>query len=121
MVIADAIREAETEYVVYFLLDAYLNSNSRRAALSHLPAPISVLPLRGQNDTKARFILLESEFAAATKRRDDQTSGAIKEALRVFGAAVQRLQSLDMEGSSTATTRRASGECHDALPSAGAE
>ena len=98
MVIADAIREAETEYVVYFLLDAYLNSNSRRVALSELPAPISVLPLRGKNDAQARFILLKAEFDAAMKRQPD-------DAAKNVGA----------------TCKSASGESHSALPTSAAE
>ena len=44
MVIAAAIREAETEYVVYFLLEAYLATANRRAALTQLPASITTLP-----------------------------------------------------------------------------
>ena len=95
MVIADAIREAETAYVVYFLLEAYLNTASRREALKDLPARIVVLPLTGRHDTKSRFALLMRELDAASKRLDDAACTAIKEAITVFSAALQRLEFLE--------------------------
>ena len=93
MVIANAIREAETEYVVFFLLEAYLNCESRRAALKNLPAQIGAVPLTGIPDAQSRRTLLLHELDIASRRPDDVS--AIQEALGVFTAAVQRLHSLD--------------------------
>ena len=104
MVIAEAIREAETEYVVYFLLEAYLNAESRREALKTLPARISALPVTGKQDTKSRFSMLQAAFAAASRNGDEAARAASKEALVVFGEAVLRLQALE-----TVATRRVTG------------
>ena len=95
MVIAAAIREAETEYVVYFLLEAYLATANRRAALTHLPASITTLPLVGSHDAQSRVALLTHELAAATTRRDDEACCAIEEALSVLSAALCRLDTLE--------------------------
>jgi hypothetical protein len=97
MVIADAIREAETEYVVFFLLKAYLDTESRRQALKHLPARITRLPVTDKEDARARYMLLNAEFDAAARRGDDKARPSIKEALAVFGAAVLRLQALEKQ------------------------
>jgi hypothetical protein len=105
MVIADAISEAETEYVVYFLLEAYLNTASRRAALQGVSDRIIMLPLTGRHDTKLRFELLKAELAEAAGRRDDEAGATIKEAVMVFGAALQRLESLERKRPLAARSR----------------
>ncbi|MDB5809072.1 MAG: hypothetical protein JWN94_1194 [Betaproteobacteria bacterium] len=97
MVIADAIREAETAYVVYFLVEAYLNTESRRNALKSLSSRIAALPLTGKYDAKSRCAMLKTELDSASTRRDDKTCVIVKEALSVFGAAVQRLEVLEMQ------------------------
>lgn len=96
MVIAAAIGEAETEYVVYFLLEAFLATANRRAALTNLPARITTLPLIGRHDAQSRAALLTHELAAATTRRDDDACCAIQEALSVLSAALHRLDTLSM-------------------------
>lgn len=97
MVIADAIREAETEYVVFFLLKTYLDTESRRAALKQLPAKITRVPIADKEDARSRYMLLNAEYDAAARRGDDKLRPSIKEALAVFGAAVLRLEALDKE------------------------
>jgi hypothetical protein len=95
MVIADAISEAETEYVVYFLLEAYLNTASRRTALQSVPERIIMLPLTGRHDAKLRFALLQAELDERAGRQDDEAGAAIREAVMVFSTAVRRLESLE--------------------------
>jgi hypothetical protein len=95
MVIAAAIGEAETEYVVYFLLEAYLATANRRAALTTLPARITTLPLVGRHDAQSRAALLTDELDAATNRRDEAGCCAIQDALSVFSAALHRLDALE--------------------------
>jgi hypothetical protein len=97
MVIADAIREAETAYVVYFLIEAYLNTESRRSALKNLPSRIAALPLTGKYDARSRFAMLKAEFAAASQKGDEKTCAVVKEALTVFEAAVQRLEAFETQ------------------------
>ena len=97
MGIADAIRGADSEHVVYFLLCAYINTATHGDELTTLPERIVALPLAGRDDAKSRFTLLMYELDAASKRLDDGACLTIKEALTVFSAAVQRLQSLDSQ------------------------
>ena len=95
MVIAAAIGEAETEYVVYFLLEAYLATASRRDALKKLSARITRLPLIGRSDARSRVALPTDERDAATNRRDEAACCAIHEALSVFSTAFHRLDTLE--------------------------
>ena len=95
MVIADAISEAETEYVVYFLLEAYLNTASRRAALQSVPERIIMLPLTGRHDAKLRSALLTTELNERAGCQDDEAGAAIREAAMVFSTALRRLETLE--------------------------
>ena len=110
MVIAAAIGEAETEYVVYFLLEAYLATAGRRDALKKLPARITMLPLIGRHDARSRVALLTDELDAATNRRDEAGCRAIQEALSVFNAALHRLDTLE------SNRPCAPGDCADQPP-----
>ena len=94
MVLTDVMRHAETEYVILFLLSAYINSTAQWGGLQNPTAPLGTLPLAGRDDAKSRFIKLMFELDAASKRLDHDACAAIKEALSVFGIAVHRLQSL---------------------------
>lgn len=92
MVIVNAIREADTAYVVYFLLEAYLNTASRRLQLARV-APESIrVPVTGRHDVSMRYESLQAKLAAdefiaeRTASRD-----AIEEALAVFAAALLKL------------------------------
>ncbi len=114
MVIADAISEAETEYVVYFLLEAYLNTASRRAALESVPERIIMLPLTGRHDVKLRFALLTTELNERAGRAEDEAGAAIKEAVMVFTAALRRLESLERKRSLTVRSANRGGD-HTAM------
>jgi len=95
MVITDVIREAETEYVIYFLLSSYINAARHGDMLKSLPEPVAALPLTGKTDARLRFDRLLFELDAASKRLDDKACDSIKEALTVFGTALYRLTLLD--------------------------
>jgi hypothetical protein len=95
MVITDVIREAETEYVIYFLLMAYINAARNSDTPNSLPEQIAALPLTGKDDARLRFEALMLALDAASKRCDDYACIVLKDALSVFGTAVYRLQSLD--------------------------
>ena len=80
---------------MYFLLEAYLATASRRDALKKLSARITRLPLIGRSDARSRVALLTDERDAATNRRDEAACCAIHEALSVFSTAFHRLDTLE--------------------------
>jgi hypothetical protein len=94
MMISDVIRNAESEYVIYFLLDAYIETVQFSAKL---PERLTNLPIIGLNDVRTRFQQLVIELEKASKQLDDKACPVIKEALHIFGAALSRLRSLDAE------------------------
>jgi hypothetical protein len=113
MVIAAVIREAETAYVVYFLLEAYLETASRRGVFKNLSPHITMLPLTSRREARSRLALLTLELDAASKRQDDAGCAAIREALEVFSAALQRLDAFEgnrlrAPGDSSGTDARSS-------------
>ncbi|HUO43772.1 MAG TPA: hypothetical protein VMT94_02525 [Burkholderiales bacterium] len=95
MMIADIIRKSETQSEIYFLLTSYLEALQFSGAGTGIPQPLLDLPLRGKTDMKARFEKLVIELDSASRRLDDEACLAIKEALHIFGAALNRLRTLD--------------------------
>jgi hypothetical protein len=95
MMITDVMREADTEYVIYFLLSSYINSARNCERVISLPEHVAALPVTSAGDVRSRFDALMFELDAASKRLDDQACVNIKEALTIFGTALHRLQSLD--------------------------
>ena len=94
MIIIDIIREAETEHDVYFLLTAYVEAVRFGDKLNCLSEPMTRLPFTGMDDVSGRFEKLVAELDVASRRLDDNTCEVIKEALHVFGTALNRLRSL---------------------------
>ncbi|MCE9640076.1 MAG: hypothetical protein K8S22_08000 [Betaproteobacteria bacterium] len=95
MTITDVIREADTNHVIYFLLSSYVNASRCGDRLKSLPERVAALPLTSATDVKSRFEILILELDAASKRLDDQACIMLKDALTIFGTALNRLQSLD--------------------------
>ncbi len=89
--IVDAIRDANTERDTYVLLTAYLEAMQRHEKRKMLPECVTRLPMNGKDDVMARFEKLVAGLDAASKRLDDEACLLIKEALAVFGAALDRL------------------------------
>jgi len=90
-VIVDAIRDANSEQDTYVLLTAYLEAMQRHEKRKMLPEYVTSLPMNGKDDVMARFEKLVAGLDAASKRLDDEACLVIKEALAVFGAALDRL------------------------------
>lgn len=95
MTITDVIRVAGSDHVIYFLLSSYVNTSRYGDRLKSLPEQVAALPLTSRDDVKSRFEILMRELDAASKRLDDQACDILKEALAIFGIALNRLQSLD--------------------------
>ena len=66
MIIVDAIRRARTEYVVYFLLSAWLETLAHTGRARALPAEAAQLPVRGSVDVRRRLRLIREKLASDT-------------------------------------------------------
>jgi hypothetical protein len=88
MMIIDAIKNAETEHVVFFLLTAYLEAVDYLDSRFGLPAPVKRLPVSHRNDVRNRARVLHRALNAAGAA---EGRALIEEAAGVFNAAWQRL------------------------------
>ena len=98
MTITDALKQAQTNHVVYFLLTAYVESLGwYDPPRSSLPARVVRLPVRGITDVIKRLKALRR----VVRRRAHEASSVgrvIEEAVEIFSAASQRLSSLGTAG-----------------------
>ena len=89
MQISEAIRRADTEHVVYFLLTAYVETLDYYDPLrSSLPRHVKRLPLAGISDVSGRLHALRT---AIEQYAESKIQLLIQEAIEVFSAALQRL------------------------------
>ena len=93
MKIVDAIRHADGEQSVYFLLTSYLESFWEGDQRESLDEPLRCLPIRGKADVLRRTRALESQGA--------HDSPIIAEAREIFRAASERLQAAPTDGACT--------------------
>lgn len=97
MMISDVILEANTEYEIYFLLTAYVESVRYCDKLSTLPENFTRLPLTGIGDVRTRL----EGFGLALEKPSSSAHGrervTLREAADIFGAALDRLQWLDQK------------------------
>jgi hypothetical protein len=100
MVITHAIREANSAREVYLLLSAYLEAVRLGGEMIDPFREIAIAPLVSIEDVKDRTLQLFFMLQAVSRSLDDNSRGAVKEALYVFGAVLDRLKSL--EGAQTA-------------------
>lgn len=91
---SNVIREARNEQEIYFLLNAYVEAVRFADQLNVVPGPLKRLPLDRQGVVKEQYQkLLEMDQASATA--NDSACLVIKEALPIFGAALERLETLN--------------------------
>ena len=94
MMICDVMCSAESEYVIYFLLAAYLETTHFGG---RLPEWLTKLPLGGFRDVEARFqsvMACKAKFAWPSARSDDKARDVMQEAMQVFETAFVRLNFL---------------------------
>jgi hypothetical protein len=94
MMICDVMCSAESEYVIYFLLAAYLESTHFGG---RLPEWLTKLPLGGLRNVEARFqsmMACKAKFAWPSARSDDQARAVMQEAIQIFETAFFRLNFL---------------------------
>lgn len=94
--IADLIREARTEQEIFHLLNAYIEAAGCDGKSSYLPDDMATLP-SCVNDVMQRCFKLMEALDVSSKRLDDEACLALKEALHVYGNALNRLKSLERE------------------------
>jgi hypothetical protein len=92
MSITEALMTAQSEYPIYFLLTAYVESALHGTAL---PARMLALPVRDAADVRARLDLLLAQLGRCAWTGDAASRPIVQDAVRVFGAASRRLHALD--------------------------
>jgi len=94
MTIIHAVREANSSGEVYLLLAAYLERVRLGVEMIDPFREIVTAPLVSMEDVKERTLQLYLMLQAVSKSLDDNGRVAVKEALHVFGAGLDRLKSL---------------------------
>ena len=95
MLITRAIRDANSSREVYLLLSTYLEAVRLGNEMMDPFREIATAPLVSMQGVKERTLQLFLMLQAVSKRMDDRSRGAVKEALYVFGAVLDRLKSLE--------------------------
>jgi hypothetical protein len=95
MTITGAVREANSSREVYLLLAAYLEAVQLGGGLMEPFREIATAPVVSIDDVKERTLQLFFMLQAVSKSLDDKSRVAVKEALYVFGAVLDRLNSLE--------------------------
>ena len=108
--IADDIRQADTEAAIYSSLTAYIERVRSCGELNDTPECITSLPVSGSADVSVRFDQLVSGLDAASRQLDDRACVGIKEALHIFGTALSRLRALERSSAGAAA-----GSNHDSF------
>jgi hypothetical protein len=92
--IHQAVREARTEQEIYLLLTAYVKATRIGEEMNRVSQQMTSLPLAGPDDVRGRIQGLFVGLGTASRRLDDVSRTAIKEALCVFCEASMRLNGL---------------------------
>ncbi len=93
---SDLIRQAETQDEVFALLDAFIDSCCLWDKTNLLPAAMAARPADFV-EVGERCLLLLNELDAASRGLDERRTAMLKEALRVYAAAFDRLNRLKRE------------------------
>lgn len=97
--ITDAIKTAQTEHVVYFLLTAYVEAlGYYDPPRSSLPPYVNRLPIAGMRDVTERFRALRETLDSSVQQDSSGVRALIREAVDVFDTASQRLRILGDSG-----------------------
>jgi len=97
MMISDVILEANTEYEIFFLLTAYVESVRYCDKLSILPEDFTRLPVTGIGDVRTRLEGFGLELEKLLGSGNSKAHVILREAADIFGAALDRLQWLDQK------------------------
>ena len=89
MEVVDAIRRAESDYVIYFLLNAYIEALQFSRSI---PRQLLAFPVRGLADVSSCFEKLVSLLASAGEVADRSRMADLGKAIYVFDIALCRLR-----------------------------
>jgi len=92
--ITHAIREANSAQEVYVLLTKFLNG-AQLSDLMRQPQEITAMRVTGMDDVKDFAARLFSALQIVSKGLDDNSRVVVKEALYVFGTALDHLGSYE--------------------------
>jgi hypothetical protein len=95
MMITQAIRDANSSREVYLLLSTHLEAVRLGGQMMDPFREIATAPLVSMEDVKQRTLQLFFMLQAVSKSLDDNSRGAVKEALYVFSVVLDRLKSLE--------------------------
>ena len=90
---SNVIREARNEQEIYFLLNAYVEAVRFADQLNVVPEPLKRRPLDGRRLVKEQYQKL-LELDRASVNTNDSACPVIQEALPIYGAALERLETL---------------------------
>lgn len=99
MTISDAVKQAKTEHVVYFLLMAYVEALGYTGR-SSVPAHVKRLPIVTRTDVNERLDVLREALDSPRRSRPDARR-LIEEAADLFSAASEQLKNIVNAGRST--------------------
>ena len=92
MMITEALKTAQHEHIVYFLLTAYVETLGYADAYG-IPEKVKRLPIVGEKDVRERSRLIQ-ETLSARVGREISSMPVIKEARDVFNTAGERLETI---------------------------
>ena len=107
MTVTDAVSQANTEHIVYFLLTAYVEALGYTGR-SSMPPPAEHLPIVTRTDVNERLRVLREALASASHRTPD-SKPLIEEAAGLFSAASERLEKIAEAGTAIAVCNAAAG------------
>ena len=109
MIITQTIRQSNSEVEIYALLTTYLEAVRVVQRPATLPAHLMPLPIVGIDGVRAQLGTFLIGLEVVSRRMDDRSRVALKEALYVFGATLEHLEALRQRRHVVAGTRATSG------------
>jgi hypothetical protein len=93
--ITDVMRNSNSEREVFFLLSTYIDAVRFGDRFQLLPESVTTLPLNQSDEVRARLGRLLHELDAASRNLDDHYCEVLREAVHVFGTALELLIKLE--------------------------
>jgi hypothetical protein len=93
LIIVQALRSAQTEYVVYFLLSAWLEILEHNGRARSIPADVKSLPVRDAHDVYRRLRTTRQALAAA-REIEPRDARALEDVAAAYAVAWDQLRTL---------------------------
>ena len=92
--ITNAIRSADSEEEVLFLLTTYVEAACTSGRFHFLPERAIALPLHDRDCVKSRLTNMLYELDEASRSCDDYTRDVLHEAVHIFGSALEQMHAI---------------------------